>query len=616
MGRTQQRTNRRRPGTIVPASGGNRARSFLGFDDGRNSAATFSPPDEAGSLEALRQYRILDTASERVFDEVTSLASLLCGASVAFLSFIDKERHWFKSRVGLNVSQVPRSVPLCPPALLHSDLLFVRDTLRDPRFHGRPLTVGSIRLRFYAAAPLRSPDGHTLGALCVGDVVPRALNRQQQQALLALSRQVAAQLEFRRRLVDAECEIVERKQEEASLQRRQQELEDWVRKRTADLAAMTRSLPVEIAERQRVELALRESEDLFRSLSACSPVGIFLTDTDGRCLYSNPRCRDILGFGLMESLGVGWTRAIHPADRQAMLRKWLACMREGREYSHELRTLNSRGEVRWVHVRASNMLSDSAELKGHVATIEDVTERKHAEEALRELSGQLMRLQDKERRHTARELHDATGQKLAALSINLSKLGSADLASEQRRALSDAMALADQCSREIRTLSYLLHPPMLDELGLASAVRWLVEGFAQRSGINVDLDISPSFRRLSAEMELALFRILQESLTNVHRHSGSATARVQLIERDDGVVLDVRDEGRGLSLSKEWIGPRGVVVPGVGIAGMRERVKQLAGTIEVNGAPGKGTSVRVWLPWPEPAPPKFPGEGSQEAGKT
>ncbi|HLW79365.1 MAG TPA: GAF domain-containing sensor histidine kinase, partial [Terriglobia bacterium] len=221
-----------------------------------------------------------------------------------------------------------------------------------------------------------------------------------------------------------------------------------------------------------------------------------------------------------------------------------------------------------------------------------------AEEKLRRLSGQLLLSQDEERRRMARELHDSTAQCMAALVMNLARLGeqweAADSAS--RDTLADSLALAEECARECRTLSYLLHPPLLDEIGLGAALRQYVDGFVRRSGIQVYLNVPDRFGRLSVEQSTTLFRIVQESLTNIHRHSGSRTADVFLIRLNGNLVLEVADRGRGFP--SETLDPaddnlRGL---GVGIAGMQERVRQLGGRLEIRSG-ASGTTVQATLPF-------------------
>jgi signal transduction histidine kinase len=214
---------------------------------------------------------------------------------------------------------------------------------------------------------------------------------------------------------------------------------------------------------------------------------------------------------------------------------------------------------------------------------------------LRQLTARLLHLQDDERRRFARELHDSVGQSLAALGMNLSLVrGDIDRMIKTANTLSDSEALVHEMSKEIRTISHLLHPPLLDEAGLRSALLWYVEGFAQRSNIQVDLHIPDDFGRLPREIETAVFRIVQECLTNVHRHSGSPVAKIRVARFSDEVLVEVADSGKGISKEKQQeLATSGT--PGVGIAGMRERIRQLGGTLELSSA-DRGTVVVVRLP--------------------
>jgi PAS domain S-box-containing protein len=224
-------------------------------------------------------------------------------------------------------------------------------------------------------------------------------------------------------------------------------------------------------------------------------------------------------------------------------------------------------------------------------------ERLGAEEAQRALSISLMRAQDDERRRVARELHDSAGQYLSALALAIDAARSHGdaLPPAATRKLEEATEIINRCSAEIRTLSHLLHPPLLEELGLLSAVNWYVEGFAERSGLKVDLQLPAELARFNSSVEITLFRALQECLTNIHRHSGSSTASVK-IESDDGhLMLEVRDEGRGIEpeMWGQWRGSKKRA--GVGLSGMRERLKDLGGTLEIHSNRG-GTTVRATIP--------------------
>jgi signal transduction histidine kinase len=215
-----------------------------------------------------------------------------------------------------------------------------------------------------------------------------------------------------------------------------------------------------------------------------------------------------------------------------------------------------------------------------------------ASERLRDLSRRMMRVQDEERRHIARELHDSAGQVLAVLGMKMGELAQ-QVRTELRPLAQEILQLVQQLTQELRTMSYLLHPPLLDEIGLAAALNWYVQGVTERSQIEIDLSISEGLGRLPSDVELILFRLVQETLTNVHRHSGSKSAAIRVTREGDSVSLEVRDQGKGIS--PERLLEIQAQASGVGIQGMRERVRQYHGemTIESNG---EGTRIFVVLP--------------------
>jgi signal transduction histidine kinase len=255
----------------------------------------------------------------------------------------------------------------------------------------------------------------------------------------------------------------------------------------------------------------------------------------------------------------------------------------------ELRAANEQFDEK-IQERTSELIRSNELLQ------REIQRRVQTEEMLRKLSARILTLQDEERRRLGRELHDSAGQMLAALHINLGVIAQRTrqdpgLASK----VADSASLADQVITEIRTLSYLLHPPMLDEAGLASAVEWYVRGFSERSKIAVRMKIDPGLPRFPTDVETAIFRIVQESLVNIHRHSGSRTAFISLRASSAGATLIIRDEGRGLPPQVVKNLEEGSAGIGVGIGGMRERARQLGGSIEIRSA-SPGTLVEVNLP--------------------
>ena len=227
------------------------------------------------------------------------------------------------------------------------------------------------------------------------------------------------------------------------------------------------------------------------------------------------------------------------------------------------------------------------------------TEILQQSDQLRELSGRLMFAQDEERRRIARELHDSAGQNLAALGMTLARLENDAKRDPTRlsKSIKDAQGLIQNLTEEIRTTSYLLHPPMLDEMGLSSALRWYIEGLAERSGLSIELNIPDGLGRLAPEVELAIFRLVQECLTNIHRHSGSKTAVIRIAREADKIYAEVQDRGKGMSPERfAEVQSQGLGV-GVGIRGMRERVRQSQGELIVDSN-ALGTKITAIFPYP------------------
>lgn len=341
-------------------------------------------------------------------------------------------------------------------------------------------------------------------------------------------------------------------------------------------------------ERERAVNSLRQSEARYRALAETASDAILTIDESGTILYVNPATTRMFGYStselLFQNIVILMPEYLKDLHRAALANYVRTGIKHMNWHQIALSGLKSDGKEIPIELSLAEFVQDGNQL--FTGIIRDITERKRAEEALQQLSANVLRLQDEERRKIARELHDSTGQYLAAISMIL-EAPEQDLAStEAKQQLAEVRQLVVQCSREVRTLSHLLHPPLLDEMGLGSAIPWFTEGFAKRSGVRIELELPAKLERLPPESELVIFRLLQEGLTNIHRHSSSEVAKIRLSLSEGLVILEIQDNGKGIE-------PQHQV--GVGIAGMRERVKQLKGSFEIESN-SRGTLVRARLP--------------------
>ena len=361
-------------------------------------------------------------------------------------------------------------------------------------------------------------------------------------------------------------------------------------------------ISIDIDDRKRMESQIRLLLDAI-------PQQIWSGPPDGTLDYCNARWRSFMGLELEELRGAGWQRMLHPDDRERVLKAWHESVTNATPYEQEERHRRADGQYRWFLARGVPLPGTDGRIVRWYGTNTDIEDRKHAEEELQRLSGELLQSQDEERRRISRDLHDSTGQDLAALTADLSQLGASIPSSARKlRALaSRCQELAEKCIHEVRTLSYLIFPPMLDETGLADAIRHFVGGFTDRSGIKVGLEVNAHFGRMRGDIELALFRVVQESLTNVHRHSGSLRAKILLDRGSNYVTVEVSDTGQGTS-GRNLKTNRGMPFQiGVGISSMTERVKLVGGRLDIISGTS-GTTVRATIP--------IVAEGDEEGSKS
>lgn len=348
----------------------------------------------------------------------------------------------------------------------------------------------------------------------------------------------------------------------------------------------------DITERREAEARAEESRRRFESLFNATLDAILFVDSAGRYVGANAQTSALLGYPRDELLSMK-VEDITPLERHDTVAEMWARAMAGKRTRGECAIRRSDGTILEVELQ----IVTNVEPGIHALSLYDISARKTAERSVHQLSARLLHLQDEERRRIARELHDTTAQNLAAIRLLLSRLARSDGSDPaSREPLDEALALTDASIHEVRTLSYLLHPPMIEEGGLLPALRWYVQGFEERSGIRVALDLPAELDRLPGELETSLFRIVQESLTNIQRHSGSAVAAIRLELCADALCLTIADEGRGMPRHlRDALAILGAT--GVGIAGMRERARELGGTLQIESTE-TGTTVRVTLPLP------------------
>ncbi len=377
------------------------------------------------------------------------------------------------------------------------------------------------------------------------------------------------------------------------------------------VAERTRELERRAVDLQKLNNDLAQKNQELDAIVQTAPDIIFSRQADGTRDYISSRFYDYTGAPAGSAIGLGWLEYLHPEDKEQSLQHWLRCVESGEMYESEYRLRGADSHYRWFRARAVPLRDAAGGILKWYGTCSDIHDSKMLEQSirnnaielerlvdsrtaeLRRLSGRLMTLQDEERRRIAREIHDGLGQELAAAKMILDGILSKNASPPMQQASIDASQLVDRAIQQVRSISHLLHPPLLDEVGLVSALRWFLEGLSERSGIEVRLEVQPpDLARLKSELETAIFRIVQEALTNMFRHSGARNGMVSVLEKDGSIIVTVRDDGKGIEDQVVQLRPDRL---GIGIGGMRQRVSELGGTLRLANA-NPGTIVEVVIP--------------------
>jgi PAS domain S-box-containing protein len=392
-------------------------------------------------------------------------------------------------------------------------------------------------------------------------------------------------------------------------------------RKTRQLEAFNRELEQRVLERteelaRKAELLLKLNFELVTknqeldAIMQTAPDIIFSRQPDGVRDYISGRFYDYTGAPQGSANGFGWLDYVHPEDKEEAMAHWMRCIESGMNYEAEYRLRSCEGNYRWFRARGVPIRDDNGKIVKWYGTCSDIHDSKLLEQSIRDnatelermvdrrtdelrrLSIRLMTMQDEERRRLARDLHDGLGQELAVVKMVLDKV-ILQKSAQPEEAWTQASSMVDRAIQQVRTMSHLLHPPLLDEVGLLSALSWYVEGLSKRSGIETSLHVQPSeFQRLTVEVETAVFRIVQEALTNVFRHAVANKVEIVLTQRDGLLTVTVRDNGKGIGKSVAELRPDSV---GVGIGGMKQRAREFGGELRLTNA-HPGTLVELMIP--------------------
>jgi PAS domain S-box-containing protein len=394
-------------------------------------------------------------------------------------------------------------------------------------------------------------------------------------------------------------------------------------RKTRQLEALNRELEQRVLERteelaRKAELLLRLNLELVgknQELDAIihtAPDIIFSRKADGSKDYMSDRFYEFTGASPGSANGLGWLDCVHPEDKEKAMADWMRCVESGANYEAEYRLRSKDSDYRWFRTRAVPIRDPDGRIIKWYGTCSDIQDSKLLEQSIRDnaaelekmvdrrtdelrrLSIRLMNMQDQERRRLARDLHDGLGQDLAVAKMVLDRMILQKSSAEPpEEAWTQASSIIDSAIQQVRTMSHLLHPPLLDEVGLLSALAWYVEGLTKRSGIETSLDVQTGdFPRLGAEVETAVFRIVQEALTNVFRHSEASKVWIKLTQKEGMIVVSVRDDGKGIGKKIAELQPDSV---GVGIGGMKQRAREFGGELRLSNV-HPGTLVELLIP--------------------
>lgn len=355
----------------------------------------------------------------------------------------------------------------------------------------------------------------------------------------------------------------------------------------------------DISFRKKDEKKIEESELRFRTLTKTAPVGIFETDAAGSTTYVNETWLQYSGMKFEEAMGDGWLDAVHTEDREWLIKGWHSKTEIKAESFSEYRIIDKKGRLRWVNGKAVPVNNADGKITGYIGIILDVTERKEAEsklkersEQLRELSRHLQNVREAERMNIAREIHDELGQQLTGLKMDIAWLMKKASQDDPviKTKFDDTLLLIDGMVRSIRRIATELRPSIIDDLGLNAAIEWLISEFSERLDIDIEYENKFNDKNMPSDISIGLFRILQESLTNIAKHAGAKKMKIKIEQLDNAVQLIVQDDGIGFDTKIKQADLT------FGLLGIKERTGMMQGECNIFSKPGEGTTIEIKIP--------------------